>query len=78
MRLTVPPPRPLTRERPQRRSQRRVISDHSHDMALGGAVLPRQPARPTLREPETFLERQDRTAPPGRAQKFPADNSLSP
>ena len=78
MRLTVSPPRPFTRERPQLRSQRRVISDHSHDVALGGAVLPRQPARPTLREPEPFLEGQDGTTSPGRAQKFPADSSLSP
>ena len=78
MRLTVSPPRPLTRERPQLNSQRRVILDHSHDVALGRAVLPRQPARPTLREPEPFLESQDGTTSPGRAQKFPADSSFSP
>ena len=78
MRLTVSPPRPLTRERPQLSSQRRVILDHRHDVALGRAVLPRQPTRPTLGEPEPFLKRQDGTTPPGRAQKFPADSSFSP
>jgi hypothetical protein len=76
--LAISPSRPLARERPQRRSQRRVIFDYSHDVALGRAVLPRQPARPTLREPEPLLESQDGTTSPGRAQKFPADNSLSP
>ncbi len=78
MRLTVSPSRSLARERPQLRSQWRVIFDCSHDVALGGAVLPRQPARPTLREPEPFLKRQDGTTSPGRAQKFPAESSLSP
>jgi len=76
--LAISPSRPLARERPQLRSQCLVIFDHSHDVALGGAVLPRQPARPTLREPEPVLKGQDGTAPPGRAQKFPADSSLSP
>ena len=78
MSLTVSPPRSLTRERPQLNSQRRVILDHSHDMALGRAVLPRQPARPTLREPEPFLEGQDGTTSPGRAQTFPADSAFRP
>jgi hypothetical protein len=47
-------------------------------VALGGAVLAGKPARPTLREPQPFLQSQDSTAPPGRAQKFPADNSFRP
>jgi hypothetical protein len=77
MSLAIPPARPLARERPQLSSQRRVIPAHSHDVALGRAVLTRQPARPTLREPEPVLESQDGTASPGRAQKFPADSSFS-
>ena len=78
MRLAVPPPRPLARERPQRRPQRRVVPDRDRSVALRRAMLTSQPACPTLGEPQPFLERQDGTAPPGRAQKFPADSSLSP
>jgi hypothetical protein len=78
MRAAIPPPRPTARKRDQLRSQRRVILGNSGLMTLGGAVLTGETARPTLREPETFLESQDRTTSPGRAQKFPADSSLSP
>jgi hypothetical protein len=48
VRAAIPPPRPLPRESPQRRSQRRVIADHARLMTLGGAMLTSQPARPTL------------------------------
>ena len=78
VRSAVPPPRPLAREGPQLRSQRQVILGHLRHVALGGAVLTGQTARPTLRETEPLLKSQDGTAPPGRAQKFPADSSLSP
>jgi len=46
-------------------------------VALGGAVLAGDPARPTLGEAEAVPERQDRLPPPGRAQTFPRATSLS-
>jgi hypothetical protein len=47
-------------------------------VALRGAMLTSQPARPTLGEPEPLLQRSNGSAPTGRAQKFPAESSLSP
>jgi hypothetical protein len=78
MRLPVPPPRPLARERPQLRPQRRVVLHHLRLVALGGAMLTGKPARPTLRETQPLPQHENGTAPPGRAQKFPADSSFSP
>jgi hypothetical protein len=78
VRATVPPPRATARERHQLRPQRQIVLGDLRRVTLGGAMLAGQTARPTLREPKPFLESQDGTAPPGRAQKFPADSSLSP
>ena len=71
MRLAIPPARPLARERPQLRSQRRVVLGHQRLTPLGRAGLTDIPARPPLREAETVLEHQDRSAPTRRAQNFP-------
>ncbi len=78
MRLAVPPPRPLAGEPPQLRPQRRILRRHERLVALRGAMLTSQPARPTLGEPEPLLQRSNGSAPTGRAQKFPAESSLSP
>ena len=78
MGLAITPPRSLARERAQRRPQHGVVLDDRNTMTLGRAVLARQPACPTPREPQPLLQSQDGTTPPGWAQKFPADNSLRP
>jgi hypothetical protein len=46
-------------------------------VALGGAVLPDQLARPPLRHPEHLLQVGDGAAPAGRAHQFPRPSSLS-
>ncbi len=78
VRAPVPPPRALPRDPSQLRLQRRVIVGDRGLVALGGAMLPRQPARPTLRHPQPLLQSNDRATSTRRAQKFPADSSLSP
>lgn len=78
MGLAVPPPRSLPGERTQLRSDRRVIDSDRRLATLRGAMLSSQTTRPTLGEPEPFLQRNNSSTPPGRAQKFPRDSSLSP
>ena len=78
MGLAIAPPRPVAGELAQQRPQRGVVLGDRDGVALGGAVLARQSACPTLREPEPFLQGQDGTAPPGRAQKFPEASSFRP
>ncbi len=65
--LAISPARPVARERPQRRPQCHIICDHNHDVTLSEATLPRQPARPTLKEPKPILQSQERhsTSGPG-------------
>src|SRR5215217_6882635 len=46
-------------------------------MALGGAVLPDQLARPPLRHPKHLLEMFDGAAPAGRAHQFPRPSSFN-
>jgi hypothetical protein len=45
-------------------------------MALGGAVLPDQPARPSLGDPEHPLEMLDGAAGTGRVHQFPGPSSF--
>jgi hypothetical protein len=45
-------------------------------VALGGAVLPDQPARPPLGDPEHPLQVLDGAAPAGRAHQFPRPSSF--
>jgi len=46
-------------------------------MALGAAVLPRDPADKAFRSPVTILQNRDGSAAAFRAQKFPSARSLS-
>jgi hypothetical protein len=71
MSLTVTPPRPLTRKRPQLRPERRVVLRDDRLTPLGRAGLPDIPARPPLRQTKPFLEHQDRPASTLRAHQFP-------
>ena len=48
-------------------SQRLVFWGQWRLVALGGAVLAGDPARPTLGEAEPILQHADGLAPPGRA-----------
>jgi hypothetical protein len=67
----VAPARPLFGDLAQASSQGGVIWGHLRAVALRGAILAGEPARPTLGEAEAVLQHADRLAPPGRAQKFP-------
>jgi luciferase family oxidoreductase group 1 len=58
-------------------SQGLVVLGRLRAVALRGAVLAGEPARPTLGEAEAVLQHADRLAPPGRAQKFPLAISFS-
>jgi hypothetical protein len=78
MRLAIPPPRPLAGEHTQLRSDRRVIYRDGRLVTLRGPMLTSQTTRPTLGEPKPLLQRSNGSAPTGRAQKFPAESSLSP
>jgi len=75
VRLTIPPPRPLTRERPQRLLQHLVIRSDGRLTSLRRARLSDIPARPPLRDTETILEHQDPPAPALRAHQFPRATS---
>src|SRR5271155_4578318 len=67
MGAAVAPAGTLGRELSQTCSQGSLISGHLGEVALGGAVLAGDPARPTLGEAEAVLKSQDRLAPSGRA-----------
>ena len=71
MRLAIPPPRSLARERPQLRPQRRVILSDDRLAPLCRARLTDISARPPLRDPQTVLQHADRPAPARRAHQFP-------
>ena len=51
--------------------------DNLAPMALGAAVLPRQPADKAFRSPVTILQNRDGSTAAFRAQKFPSARSLS-
>ena len=65
------------REQLQPLPQQRLLRHQPAPVALRGAMLARQPARPALGDPETIAQRHHRSAPPLRAQKFPRATSLS-
>ena len=68
---SIAPARTLCRELTEANSQGSVVAWGVRLMALGGAVLAGDPARPTLGEAEAVAEHAGRLAPPGQAQKFP-------
>jgi hypothetical protein len=72
----VAPAGPLFGDLAQPRSQSRVVIGNLRTVALCGAVLAGNPARPALGEAEAVLQHADRLAPLGRAQKFPLAISL--
>lgn len=72
----VAPAGPIFGELAKAGTQRLVLWGHLGTVALRGAVLAGDPARPTLGEAEAVLQHADRSAPPGRAQKFPLAISL--
>ena len=76
MGAAVAPPRMGAAERTELLAQRPVPVGLDLLVALGGAVLPDQPARPPLRHPEHPLEVLDRAAPAGRAHQFPRPSSF--
>src|SRR5450755_2532684 len=77
MRATVPPPRPIRRELPQLRTQRRVVLSPLRLVALGRAMLPDHPASPALADTETVANHRDRPTPTGWAHQFPPERSPS-
>ena len=77
LRAPVPPPRPLHRELPQLRPQRRVILGALRLVTLRGAMLPDHSACPALADAETVAKHRDRLAPAGRAYQFPRAISFS-
>src|SRR2546423_3484047 len=77
MRAPVPPPRPLHREAPQLRPQRRVILSTHQLATLRRAMLPDHPACPALADAETVAHHRDPPAPADRAYQFPREISSS-
>ena len=77
MRAPVAPPRPLDGELTQQRPQRLIGLDGLGLVALRGAVLADELARPALADPEAVPQQQDRSAPAGWAQKFPFASSFN-
>jgi len=67
MGAAVAPAGTLGRELAQTCPQGSLIRGNLGEVALGGAVLAGDPARPTLGEAEAVLKGQDRLAPSGRA-----------
>ena len=60
----------------QLRPQRSVPVRFGGLVTLGAAVLPDQPARPPLGDPEHLLQVLDGAAPAGRAHQFPRPSSF--
>ena len=77
MRATVPPPRPLDRERPQLSAQRRIVLGPLGLVPLGRAVLPAHSACPALADAEAVAKHRDRLSPTGRAHQFPRATSFN-
>jgi hypothetical protein len=71
MRLAVPPPWPLARERPQLGPERRVVLRDDRLPPLRGPRLSDDSARPPLRDAQAVLQHADRPAPARRAHQFP-------
>src|SRR3954470_24362691 len=77
VRAAVPPPRPLDRDLAQQPTQHDVLVGHLGLVALRGAMLSHDSARPALADTEAVLQHQDRAAPAGWAHQFPRAISFS-
>src|SRR5213078_2929244 len=77
VRAPVPPARPLLADLAQPRAQHRVIDGARRLVALRGAMLPHDPARPALADIQTVAQHRNRLTPAGWAHQFPLATSFS-